>query len=150
VNSHKDRGSAGKPHPLECHAPQARRSVGTQDVKGLAGTIHAAAAVQKSEPKTEVIMSRLTPIQPNEATRELERSFQSSQLGLEAAPNFLPVAVDLRHHMSFVGRIYQVSGAGSADGHYCPFCYDSAGKFVRIHRNANHWQCCVCEAVFYD
>ena len=52
--------------------------------------------------------------------------------------------------MSFVGRIYQVSGAGSADGHYCPFCYDSGGEFARLGRNANHWQCCACEAVFYD
>ena len=125
-------------------------SAGTQDDKGLAGTIHAAAAPQKNEPKTEVIMSLLTPTQPNCATRELEGSFQSSQLEINAAPNFLAAPVDLRHHMTFVGRIYQVSGAGSADGHYCPFCYDSGGKFVRINRNANHWQCCVCDAVFYD
>ena len=95
-------------------------------------------------------MSLPTLIQPNGATRQLEGSLQSTQLKLKAAPNFFPAAVDLRCHMSFVGRIYQVSGAGSADGHYCPFCYDSEGQFARLHRNANHWQCCACEAVFYD
>ena len=95
-------------------------------------------------------MSLLTPIQTNGATRELDGSSQSSQLEPRAAPNFRPVTVDLRDHMTLVGRIYQVSGAGSADGYYCPFCYDSSGKFVRVHRNANHWQCCACEAVFYD
>ena len=97
-------------------------------------------------------MSLLTPIETNGTAPELKRSLQDSQLDLKAkaAPNFLPVAVDLRHHMSFVGRIYQVSGAGSADGHYCPFCYDSEGKFARLHLNANHWHCCACEAVFYD
>jgi len=92
-------------------------------------------------------MSLLTPILPNGDIPELERC---SQLGLDAAPNLPRDTVDLRHHMIFVGRIYQVSGAGSADGHYCPFCYDSGGKFARMHRNPNHWQCHVCEAVFYD
>jgi hypothetical protein len=95
-------------------------------------------------------MSLLSPIQPSRATRELEGSFQSSQLEIKAAPNLLAVPVDLRHHMTFVGRIYLVSGAGSADGHYCPFCYDSSSKFVRVHRTANHWHCCACESVFYD
>ena len=95
-------------------------------------------------------MSRFTPIQSNGAIRELERSLLSSQLELKEAPDIPQETLDLRHHMTSVGRIYQVSGAGSADGHYCPFCYDSGGKFVRVHRYANHWQCCVCEAVFYD
>jgi hypothetical protein len=95
-------------------------------------------------------MSLPALIEPNGATRELDESLASSQLELKAAPNFLPVTVDPRNQMSFVGRIYQVSGAGSADGHYCPFCYDSGGEFARLRRNANHWQCGVCEAVFYD
>jgi hypothetical protein len=95
-------------------------------------------------------MSRLTPIQTNGAASELELSLESRELELKTAPNFLQATVDPRHHMTYVGRIYQVSGAGSADGHYCPFCYDSGGKFVRVHRYANHWQCCICEAVFYD
>jgi hypothetical protein len=95
-------------------------------------------------------MSCLTSIPPNWVTWELERSLQSSQLGIKAVPDSPRETVDLRHQMTFVGRIYRVSGAGSADGHYCPFCYDSGGRFVRIHRNANHWQCCVCEAVIYD
>ena len=92
-------------------------------------------------------MSLLTPILPNGAIPKLELS---SQLGLDAAPDTPRDTVDLRQHMTFVGRIYQVSGAGSADGHYCPFCYDSGGKFVRVQRYANNWQCSVCEAVFYD
>jgi hypothetical protein len=91
-------------------------------------------------------MSLLTPIQPNGTT--LEGSLQSSQR--KAAPDIPRETVDPRDHMSFVGRIYRVSGAGSADGHYCPFCYDSGGEFARLRRNANHWQCCACEAVFYD
>jgi hypothetical protein len=95
-------------------------------------------------------MSLLTPIQPNGAPRELEGSLQSRQLDLNAAPDIRRETVDPRNHMSLVGRIYQVSGAGSADGHYCPFCYDSGGEFARLRRNANHWQCCACEAVFYD
>ena len=120
--------------------------VGTQDDKGLVGTIHRAAVTSKNE----LIMSLLTPIQPNGATSELEPSLQRSQLEIKAEPNFLQVTVDPHHHMIFVGRIYQVSGAGSADGHYCSFCYDSGGRFVRLHRYADHWQCRVCEAVFYD
>lgn len=95
-------------------------------------------------------MSLLTPIQPNGVTRELEGSLQSNQLELKAVRDVPAERVDPREHMSFVGRIYQVSGAGSADGHYCPFCYDSGGEFARMHRNADHWQCCACEAVFYD
>ena len=43
-------------------------------------------------------MSLLTPIQTNEATSELQRSLQSSQLKLAEAPNFLQATVDLRHH----------------------------------------------------
>ena len=95
-------------------------------------------------------MSLLTPIQPNGATRELKLAALEIPLELKAAPDIPRETVDPREHMSFVGRIYQVSGAGSADGHYCPFCYDSGGEFARLHRNANHWQCCACEAVFYD
>ncbi len=95
-------------------------------------------------------MSLLTPIQTIGLTSELERSPQDGQLGLEAAPNTPRQIVDPRHHLTLVGRIYQVSGAGSADGHYCPFCYDAGGQFARMHRNANHWRCCVCEAVLYD
>jgi hypothetical protein len=83
----------------------------------------------------------MSSTQTNGATRELE---------LTATPNLLPVTVDLRAHMTSVGRIYRVSGVGTADGHYCPFCYDSGGKFVRVRRCAGHWQCCGCEAVFYD
>ena len=122
-----------------------------QDDKGLVGTIRAAAATQKNPAhKTEVIMSLLSPIETNRLTSELEPSPWGSQLALEAAPDIPRQTVDPRDHMSFVGRIYQVSGAGSADGHYCPFCYDAGGKFIRLHRYTNHWQCCVCEAVLYD
>jgi hypothetical protein len=80
----------------------------------------------------------------------LERSLKSSHLQLKAAPGLVEERVDLRRHLSLVGRIYKVSGAGSGDGHYCPFCYDSGGKFARMHRHANHWQCGACDAVFYD
>lgn len=102
--------------------------------------------MQKNEPKAELIMSLLTPILPMGAIPELERSSQLEP----KAPDIPRDTVNLHHHMTFVGRIYQVSGAGSADGHYCPFCYDSGGKFARMHRNPNHWKCCVCEAVLYD
>jgi hypothetical protein len=102
--------------------------------------------MKKNEPKAELIMPLLTPILRNGAIPELKRSSQLEPKATDTRRN----TVDLRHHMTFVGRIYQVSGAGSADGHYCPFCYDSGGKFARMHRNTNHWQCCVCEAVFYD
>lgn len=95
-------------------------------------------------------MSLLTLIETNRLTSELQRSPQDSQLGFEVAPDIRRQTVDPRDHMSFVGRIYQVSGAGSADGHYCSFCHDAGGKFIRLHRYTNHWQCCVCEAVFYD
>ena len=95
-------------------------------------------------------MSLFNPIETGEVTTELKASLQSSQPELKTAPDFLQATVDPRQHMSFVGRIYQVSGAGPADGHYCPFCYDSGGKLVRVHRNTKHWQCGVCEAVFYD
>jgi hypothetical protein len=98
----------------------------------------------------ELTMSRLPPIQTNGAALKLERSLKSGHLQLKAAPGFLEEKVDLRHRMSLVGRIYQVSGAGSADGHYCPFCYDSGGTFARMHRDANHWQCSACDAVLYD
>jgi len=95
-------------------------------------------------------MSLFNPIQTKGGTSELEPSLLSSQLDLKPSPNFSRLTVDPRDHMTFVGRIYQVSGADSADGHYCPFCYDSGGRFVRTHRYADHWQCCVCQAVFYD
>jgi uncharacterized peroxidase-related enzyme len=50
-----------------------------------------AGAMQKNEPKTEVSMSRLTPIQTNGATSELKRSLKSSRLKLDEAPRFLQV-----------------------------------------------------------
>ena len=54
MNSHKDRGSAGKPHPLEGHAFDARRWVGTQNDNGWWEQF-----TQQPQPrKTEVIMSR--------------------------------------------------------------------------------------------
>ena len=106
--------------------------------------------MEKPESQSKVIMSLLTPIPTNGVPSELERSPQGSQLGFEAPPDSPRQTVDPRDHMTFVGRIYQLSGAGSADGHYCPFCYDAGGKFIRLHRYTNHWQCCVCEAVFYD
>ena len=53
--------------------------------QGLAG------ATQKNEPKTEVIMSRLTPIQTNGAASKLRRSLRNSHLKLDKAPRFLQV-----------------------------------------------------------
>jgi uncharacterized peroxidase-related enzyme len=50
-----------------------------------------AAAMQKNEPKTKFIMSRLTPIQSNGATSELKRSLKNSRLKLDEAPRFLQV-----------------------------------------------------------
>src|SRR3989475_10002968 len=47
--------------------------------------------MRKNEPKTEVIMSRLTPIQSNGATSELKRSLKNSRLKLDEAPRFLQV-----------------------------------------------------------
>ena len=47
--------------------------------------------MQKNEPKTEVNMSRLTPIQTNGTTSELKRSLKSSLLKLDEAPRFLQV-----------------------------------------------------------
>src|SRR6266481_1055250 len=45
----------------------------------------------ENEPKTEVNMSRLTPIQTNGATSELKRSLKNSRLKLDEAPRFLQV-----------------------------------------------------------
>src|SRR5712664_3984465 len=42
---------------------------------------------RKTNQKLKVIMSLLTPIQPNGATRELEGNLPSSQLELKAAPD---------------------------------------------------------------
>jgi uncharacterized peroxidase-related enzyme len=47
--------------------------------------------MQKIEPKTELIMSRLTPIQTNGAKSELKRSLNNSRLKLGEAPRFLQV-----------------------------------------------------------
>jgi len=47
--------------------------------------------MQKDEIKTEVNMSRLTPIQTNGTTSELKRSPKSSRLKLDEAPRFLQV-----------------------------------------------------------
>src|SRR6266581_2406694 len=47
--------------------------------------------MQKNEPKTEVNMSRLTPIQTNGATSELKRSLKSCRLKLDEAPRFLQI-----------------------------------------------------------
>ena len=47
--------------------------------------------MQKNEPKTEVNMSRLTPIQTNGTTSELKRSLKSGRLKLDEAPRFLQV-----------------------------------------------------------
>ena len=44
--------------------------------------------MQKNEPKTEVIMSRLNLIQTNGATSELKRSLKNSRLKLKEVPNF--------------------------------------------------------------
>ena len=50
-----------------------------------------ASVTQKNEPNTEVIMSRLTPVQTNGATSELKRSLKHSRLKLDKAPRFLQV-----------------------------------------------------------
>ena len=50
-----------------------------------------AGVTQKNEPKTEVIMSRLTPVQTNGATSELKRTLKHSRLKLDEAPRFLQV-----------------------------------------------------------
>src|SRR5437667_3301935 len=47
--------------------------------------------MQKNEPKTEVNMSRPTPIQTNGTTSELKRSLKSGRLKLDEAPRFLQV-----------------------------------------------------------
>src|SRR5438309_8326275 len=47
--------------------------------------------MQKNEPKTEVNMSRLTPIQTNGTNSELKRSLKSSRLKLDEVPRFLQV-----------------------------------------------------------
>src|SRR5437870_5065503 len=47
--------------------------------------------MQKNEPKTEVNMSRPTPIQTNGTTSKLTRSLKSSRLKLDEAPRFLQV-----------------------------------------------------------
>src|SRR3989475_7555326 len=47
--------------------------------------------MRKNEPKTEVIMSRLTPIQSNGASSELKRSLNNSHLKLDKAPRFLQI-----------------------------------------------------------
>src|SRR5207249_4073121 len=52
---------------------------------------HSADPMRKNESKTEVTMSRLTPIQTNGATAELKRSLRSSHLKLGKAPNFLQI-----------------------------------------------------------
>jgi hypothetical protein len=44
--------------------------------------------MRKNEPKTEVIMSRLAPMQTNGATWELKRSLKHSRLKLKEVPNF--------------------------------------------------------------
>jgi len=46
---------------------------------------------RKNKPKTEVIMSRLTPIQTNGASSELKRSLKNNHLKLDEAPRFLQV-----------------------------------------------------------
>src|SRR5437773_1083842 len=69
-----------------CAARLARKMI-----RDWLGTIHAAAARQKPKSQTEVIMSRLTPIQTNGATAELKRSLRSSHLKLGKAPNFLQI-----------------------------------------------------------
>jgi len=45
--------------------------------------------MQKNESKTELTMSRFTPIQTNGATSELKRSLNNSRLKLDEAPRFL-------------------------------------------------------------
>ena len=50
-----------------------------------------AGATQKNEPKTEVNMSRLIPMQTNGAGSELKPSLKSSRLKLDEAPRFLQV-----------------------------------------------------------
>ena len=47
--------------------------------------------MQKNEPKAEVNMSRLTPMQTNGAGSELKPSLKSSRLKLDEAPRFLQV-----------------------------------------------------------
>src|SRR2546427_285724 len=65
--------------------------VGTQDDKGLVGTIHAAEATQKNQEKPRINMSRLTPTQTNGAGSELKRTLKNSRLKLGEAPSFLQV-----------------------------------------------------------
>jgi uncharacterized peroxidase-related enzyme len=47
--------------------------------------------MQKNELETELIMSRLTPIQTNGAASELRRTLKNSRLKLDEAPRFLQV-----------------------------------------------------------
>lgn len=59
MNSHNEWAITGNLYPLDGHTLHARRAVGTQDGKGLAGNpSRSSGDAEKPKAKTEVIMSR--------------------------------------------------------------------------------------------
>jgi AhpD family alkylhydroperoxidase len=72
--------------------------------------------MQKNEPKTELLMSLLTPIQTNGAAAKLKRSLKNSRLKLDEAPRFLQVMANSPASL----RAYLRADAALARGQLTP------------------------------
>lgn len=73
---------------------------------------------------------------------------------LEDGKGTLKAAADLRSKMKFNQVVYVIEGADTADGTYCPTCYDADAKLIRLHRyddgHERGWRCCNCNRAFCE
>ena len=95
-------------------------------LRGITGTIK---QMGKAEMMNDLIDLQTAILEIQQKQAEL---FAENQ-ALKEENRKLQETADLRQHLKYVGKVYQISGAGNADGHYCPSCLDSQGKFIRIH-----------------
>jgi transposase-like protein len=62
----------------------------------------------------------------------------------------LEKAANLKEQLVWRDPVYYISSEKSEDGPYCPQCYDSNKKLIRLQtHDRDHWQCLTCDKNFY-
>jgi hypothetical protein len=78
------------------------------------------------------------------ALREAVLTLQEENLALRTELKALKEASTLDEIIHFNGKVYQISGHGKRDGHYCPACFDKDHKPVRLQFDDTYFSCPVC------
>jgi rubredoxin len=114
-------------------------------LKGITGTIR---EMGKAEMLNDLIELQTAILEIQEKQAELLTENQTMKEELDK----LKQTKALSEKMTFLGSVYQIREAGNKDGVYCPSCYDSASKFVRLHKRKGEeggdWICMSCGLVF--